>query len=73
MVTHVQLRIRSLVIGALLMGVAASAVAVTYHGEIHQTTSCLAIAEGVCLCVLIFRAGLARHPRVHQMSGEASP
>ncbi len=49
MVTHVQLRIRSLVIGALLMGVAASAVALTYHGEIHQTTSCLAIAEGVCL------------------------
>ena len=49
MATHVQISIRSLVIGTLLVGVAASAVAVTRETETHQTASCLAIAEGVCL------------------------
>jgi hypothetical protein len=49
MATHVQIRIRSLVIGVLLVGAAASAAALARHTEIHQTAAYLAIADGVCL------------------------
>jgi hypothetical protein len=49
MATHVQIRIRSLVIGVLLVSAAASAAVVTRHTEIRKGVACLAIADGVCL------------------------
>lgn len=49
MVSYVQISIRSLVIGTLFVGIAASAAMVTRQIGMHQSSSCLAIAEQVCL------------------------